>query len=340
MSILKHPFQLIAIDKTETFLYASILSEIQVFDINGKKVGGWKDGSEKHKSKIKEVKKGEEEEEVESRPNKKVKLDESNMSDLNENESKKKKKKNKPGPGAPPVLNHIRVLRLSDCGNYLIATTDEDKAALIFQISIEKSTSSTIVNLNLIKRQQFQKRPCTLSFANDGKDVVIGDKFGDVFSISLTDKNVIDAKVLEPILGHVSMLSKVIVKKYKGKEYVITADRDEHIRVSRYPQAFVIERMLFGHKEFVSAIVIPNWKPNRLISGGGDDFIAVWDWTQDGEDQLLQKVNIREYIKDYLDEYHVTPERYQREGKELHEISVSDIVTIEESQLIVVVVEA
>jgi tRNA (guanine-N(7)-)-methyltransferase subunit TRM82 len=92
------------------------------------------------------------------------------------------------------------------------------------------------------------------------------------------------------VLGHVSMLTDMVLGSHEGKEYIITADRDEHIRVSRgLPQAHIIENYCLGHKEFVSVLHIPETHPHLLISGGGDDHLYVWDWYK-GE--LLQKIPV------------------------------------------------
>ncbi|KAK4078735.1 uncharacterized protein Triagg1_3066 [Trichoderma aggressivum f. europaeum] len=84
---------------------------------------------------------------------------------------------------------------------------------------------------------------------------------------------------LNLLLGHVSMLTALALGEQQGRRYIITADRDEHIRLSRYiPQAHIIENFCFGHKEFISDMVIPTAKPEILISGGGDEDIFVWNW--------------------------------------------------------------
>lgn len=85
------------------------------------------------------------------------------------------------------------------------------------------------------------------------------------------------------LLGHVSMLTDVQVGQHmvdgKMREFILTADRDEHIRISRgIPQAYVIERYCLGHKEFISKMcLVPD--TNLVISGGGDKWLGIWDWT-------------------------------------------------------------
>ena len=72
--------------------------------------------------------------------------------------------------------------------------------------------------------------------------------------------------------------------------YILTADRDEQIRVSRGPpQTHVIEAFCLGHESFVSTLCIPSNMPHLLVTGGGDDSIFVWNW-RDG--QLLHKVSV------------------------------------------------
>lgn len=87
----------------------------------------------------------------------------------------------------------------------------------------------------------------------------------------------------ETLLGHVSMLTDMQCARRvvdgKHREYLITSDRDEHIRISRGPpQSHVIEQYCLGHIEFVSRIkLIPG--TDLLISGGGVDWLGVWNWT-------------------------------------------------------------
>ncbi|KAK0754212.1 hypothetical protein B0T18DRAFT_424635 [Schizothecium vesticola] len=87
------------------------------------------------------------------------------------------------------------------------------------------------------------------------------------------------------LLGHVSMLTAVLVATHPTthRDYILTADRDEHIRVSRGPaQAHVIETFCLGHEDFVSRLCVPAAQPALLLSGGGDDDVLVWDWLGGG----------------------------------------------------------
>lgn len=81
------------------------------------------------------------------------------------------------------------------------------------------------------------------------------------------------------LLGHVSMLTAVLIAESEGRRYILTADRDEHVRVSRYvPQTHVIEAFCLGHKEFIGDMAIPASRGDILISGGGDEELFVWAW--------------------------------------------------------------
>lgn len=104
------------------------------------------------------------------------------------------------------------------------------------------------------------------------------------------------------ILGHVSVLLDLISVSVPGdspdsraRSYVLTADRDEHIRVSRgVPQVHVIEQYCLGHTSFVSKLCIPSWAPKVLVSGGGDGYLISWNWTAG---QIVQKISLNEAVE-------------------------------------------
>lgn len=51
------------------------------------------------------------------------------------------------------------------------------------------------------------------------------------------------------ILGHASLLTTFLLTA--DEKYIITADRDEHIRVSWYPQGYTIESFCLGSSQYV-----------------------------------------------------------------------------------------
>lgn len=99
------------------------------------------------------------------------------------------------------------------------------------------------------------------------------------------------------LLGHISILTDMALGAVpsaastdKSRLYLLTADRDEQIRVSRGPpQTHIIEAYCLGHESFVTKLCTLTSAPNLLISGGGDDYLLVWDWRIG---QPLHKVQI------------------------------------------------
>lgn len=109
------------------------------------------------------------------------------------------------------------------------------------------------------------------------------------------------------LLGHVSLLTDLVYVRLdrehspsrEYRDYIITSDRDEHIRVSRgIPQAHIIEGYCLGHTEFVSSICVPQREPKLLVSGGGDDYLLVWDWISG---MLRQKIDLRKLVTEMKD---------------------------------------
>jgi tRNA (guanine-N(7)-)-methyltransferase subunit TRM82 len=96
------------------------------------------------------------------------------------------------------------------------------------------------------------------------------------------------------LFGHVSLLTDIALVAFNRRNYIVTADRDEHIRISRgIPQTHIIEGFCLGHSEFVSRICIPSDRPELLLSGGGDDELFVWKW---GSGNLISKADLKTYV--------------------------------------------
>ncbi|CCH41695.1 putative WD repeat-containing protein [Wickerhamomyces ciferrii] len=350
---MKHPFQIVAVNNAGDLLCTATKNHIQVFKISsGERIGQWTDEADNTESIKEKILKEQERQKIlkqQELEEKAAKAAEEGTPESSEEPPKKKKKKSKnknndgepkiptPGPGAPTIYNYIRTLKFSRNGKYLIGTTDSDKSVVIFEIDLSNNENI----LKLIKRQPFPKRPSSITTSYDDSEILLGDKFGDVYStkVDTQEARVVNSEA-EPILGHVSMLTDVLIGKKNDEQFIFTADRDEHIKISKFPQSFIVKHWLFGHEQFVSKLLIPSWNEDLLISGGGDDYIFLWDWSKESN-QLLDKFNISEIVEPYINESHLAPSRFQNENNDLQETCISDIITIPGlPNIIAVLVEA
>lgn len=171
----------------------------------------------------------------------------------------------------------VRCAAVDKPSKYLI-TTGEDKILKLWEVD----------GLKLLSERELPKKPTGLAFSADAQSILASDKFGDIFRYpfdydpsTVTQKKDALSSHENPsggqlILGHASPLNAFLLTH--DERYIITADRDEHIRVSWYPQGYNIEMYCLGHSKFVSAIHVPQFDQSKLISGGGDPDLKIWDW--------------------------------------------------------------
>lgn len=72
---------------------------------------------------------------------------------------------------------------------------------------------------------------------------------------------------------------------------MITSDRDEKIRSSRFPNSYNIDTYLLGHKEFVIQIGLID-DSDRLVSASGDSRIILWSLSKSSILQDLQLTDL------------------------------------------------
>ncbi|EPY33649.1 hypothetical protein AGDE_08178 [Angomonas deanei] len=160
----------------------------------------------------------------------------------------------------------IHVYNLSSSKKYNPDATfdsDEDEA----EYKKKKASAGNKVWVPAFRFGPHQKRIVTLTTGNDGT-IVFGDKFGEVYRLMLcwspehTIEIVGDKKdPLKPLLQHFSTLTTLFLSSpvprlenistsedlgEQEPRRLFSADKDKHIRVSRYPETYLIEQYLWN----------------------------------------------------------------------------------------------
>lgn len=94
-------------------------------------------------------------------------------------------------------------------------------------------------NWKLTSCRDTPKKCVQLVFIDDENSFLVADKFGDVLQLSC-DKPDQEASV---VLGHLSMLMDIAL--LSDNTLLATADRDEKIRISHFPNTYNIQVLLY-----------------------------------------------------------------------------------------------
>ena len=129
--------------------------------------------------------------------------------------------------------DNILAFAFSPSGDYFVLT-DDNKHLILFRTK----PSWECISIRPVNRR------CTSLIITAAEDkILVADKSGDVYSYSITEPQA-EGKFE---LGHLSMLLDAALSP--DDRYILTADRDEKIRVSLTKAPYNIVSYCLGHEE-------------------------------------------------------------------------------------------
>ena len=180
------------------------------------------------------------------------------------------------------------------------AVSREDKTLCLYCTSESIGNNNNgLTNLQPLAIYNMPKRARCLLFStvasSSGKEdcniIIAGDLSGDSYAypVPIHECTAATAKPSPRrlLLGHTaSMLTGMqIVPSFTGgagKRFILTADRDEKVRVTSFPETYNIHGYLLGHTAFISDMDAVSCTEDGVrplcLTGSGDGTVRLWDY--------------------------------------------------------------
>lgn len=204
-----------------------------------------------------------------------------------------KVKVNNPPSSTDEELKEISAVSIvggDDKNNILrCAVARNNKTLSIYNVTIEDIESASVSTKKSSLDYRTPKRISCFAFSDlpmdDGSSstkstlLISGDVAGDSYAYNLLEKG------QRLLLGHTaSMLTDIAivdrdVVECSRRRFLLSADRDEKIRISHFPDSYILEGFLLGHTAYVTAFAaIPSSSSSNLaVSCGGDMTLRLWN---------------------------------------------------------------
>ena len=176
---------------------------------------------------------------------------------------------------APPItaLGQVEAVAL---------TADGSKAAALYRHKVlalwdtRDSTAPILLAHRLLPKKAFAllfaqlEIPCE----TQKEDVIlVNDKVGDVRAYRATAELLSKSSAF--LLGHTASVGTCLDLSPNG-ECLASGDRDEKVRLSKFPCTLVINAYLTGHDNFISSVTFIQ-NGTAVLTGSGDGSLALWD---------------------------------------------------------------
>lgn len=153
---------------------------------------------------------------------------------------------------------------------------ESNGANLVISLSIDvhdrKNSVTNRYHLH-VDRSKFQlslpKRTHKVFYT--ANELFLIEKTGDLYRVLIDGSS-------QFLLGHLFSLTDVTIitsQDYQDIRYIISADRDEKIRITNYPKTHKIERYGFGHEHFIRRLIAVD--ETSFISIDQEDTVCLWN---------------------------------------------------------------
>ncbi|TNN48406.1 tRNA (guanine-N(7)-)-methyltransferase non-catalytic subunit wdr4 [Liparis tanakae] len=192
---------------------------------------------------------------------------------------------------APHVLpshdtnTHTTMAAVGFCGEWFVFISDkklvathskQDRDTFVFDCSTAEKKPKSVK-----EDHRWVVRRCTaLTFSRAEDELLATDKSGDVYSFSVVEPH----SEGELRMGHLSML--LAVSMSPDDKYLITADRDEKIRVSHRRSPHNIQSFCLGHQQFGGCS-----EANGMFCVHQDGTVKLWEYESG---RKLQSCDLKE----------------------------------------------